>query len=63
LGDVIKRASGELYNFTAMSLVKGYNKEIAGSEECSPKPIVYKRQKLLSNTTCTPRHDKENNLL
>ena len=37
LGDVIKRASGELYNFTAMSLVKGYNKEIAGSEECSPK--------------------------
>jgi len=34
-------------------------KGIAGSEECFPKPIVYKRQKLLSNTTCTPRHDKE----
>ena len=25
-------------------------------------PIVYKRQNLLSNTTCTPRHDKENHL-
>ena len=25
-------------------------------------PIVYKRQNLLSNTTCTPRHDTENHL-
>jgi len=25
--------------------------------------VVYKRQKLLSNTTCTPRHDKENHIL
>ena len=25
--------------------------------------IVYKRQNLYSNTTCTPRHDKENNLI
>ena len=26
-------------------------------------PIVYKRHNLLSNTTCTPRHDKKNNFL
>jgi len=26
-------------------------------------PIVYKRQILQSNNTCTSRHDKENNLL
>jgi len=25
--------------------------------------IVYKRQNMKSNTTCTPRHDKENNML
>ena len=25
--------------------------------------IVYKRQNMPSNTTCTPRHDKENSLL
>jgi len=25
-------------------------------------PIFYKRQNLLSNTTCTPRHDKESHI-
>ena len=33
------------------------------AENAPQMAIVSKRQNLLSNTTCTPRHDKGNNLL